>query len=308
MWSSQFAPPSSALARDGTLIQSKFPQAVRSTMLIDSRDRNYTVYPNSSEFVVELPEVLKNVVNAVLVCAEMPLSYYVFSASRNNTTLKFTVHATPFTATIPDGNYTADQMCAALKLAMDTPSGHNFTVTIDPSSMKLKITTGSNNVFTIDTTGTTKTSDWGIGYYIGLPRNVVVSSSVVSGLNTVVGTNVVSLNPENYLLIDIEELNGLQQTSPITTRVTTDPYSGKTISQEDAGSGRKVFAKVTLDNNSYQYNFFDRALTYVEIRPQVTKLERLRVSVRFHDGTLVDFNGGEWSMSLEFACTLTRGL
>lgn len=307
MWSSQFAPPSGALARDGTLTQSKFPQAVRSTMLIDSRDRNYTVYPNSSQFVVELPEVLKNVVNAVLVCAEMPLSYYVFSASRNNTTLEFSAGATPYTATIPDGNYTTAQMAAALKLAMDTASGSTFTVTIDPVTMKTNITNASA-VFSVDTTGTTKTADWGLGYYLGLPRDVVLGSSVVSGTNTVVGTNVVSLNPENYLLIDIEELNGLQQTSPITTRVTTDPYSGKTISQEDAGSGRKVFAKVTLDNNNYQYNFYDRALTYVEIRPQVTKLERLRVSVRFHDGTLVDFNGGEWSMSLEFACTLTRGL
>lgn len=307
MWSSQFATPASAMTRDGTLTQSKFPQAVRTTMLIDSRDRNYDVFPKSSQFVVELPEVLKNVVNAVLVCAEMPLSYYVFSASRGNTTLNFTVGGMPYTAVIPDGNYTTAQMTAALKTAMDTASGGDFTVSIDPSSMKITISIFSF-AFSIDTTGVTKTSDWGLGYYLGLPRNVVTSGVNVSGEHILVGTNVVSLNPENYLLIDIEELNGLQQTSPITTRVTTDPYSGKQISQEDAGSGRKVFAKVTLDKESYQYNFYDRTLTFVDIRPQVAKMERLRVSVRFHDGTLVDFNGGEWSMSLEFACTLTRGL
>ena len=302
------------MARDGSLNQTKFPQAVSTTMLVDSRDRNYTVYPKSSEFVIELPEVLKNVSSAVLVCAEIPLSYYVFSASRDNTTLEFTLSGTPYTAVIPDGNYTADQMAAALKLAMDTASGGDFTVTIDPSSMKLNISIFST-AFTIDTTGATKPSDWGLGYYLGLPRNVVSTSTSVSGEHILAGTNVVNLNPENYLLIDIEELNGLQQTAPITTSLITesaiDPVLGtrKVVSQQDAGQGRRSFAKVTLSKvNSYQYNFYDRTLTSVDIRPQLNKMERLRVSVRFHDGTLVDFNGGEWSMSLEFACTLTRAL
>ena len=106
------------------------------------------------------------------------------------------------------------------------------------------------------------------------------------------GTSVATMNPENYLLIGIDELNGINQGALYAT----------------GGSGRRSFAKVPLNGDSYQYNYYDKTLTYVDLRPQLTKLDKLRVSIRFHDGSVVDLNGGEWSMSLEFACTLTRGL
>ena len=141
----------------------------------------------------------------------------------------------------------------------------------------------------VDTTGAAaaKKTEWGLAYYLGFPRGVVTS-----GAGGVTGTSVAFMNPENYLLLDIEELNGVRQSAL---------YAA-------GGSGRKSFAKVPLNGDSYQYNYYDKTQTYVDVRPQITKLDKLRVSVRFHDGSVVDLNGGEWSMSLEFACTLTRGL
>lgn len=273
------------MGRNGQLKQAEFPQPVRTTVHIDSRDRDYDVFPDSSSFVVELPETLKNISSAVLVSAELPLSYYVFTAARGNTSLTVTLDSTTHTVTIPDGNYTTSSMVTALQTALNDAFSGNFTVTISPTTMKCTIS--HNGALAVDTTAATKKTEWGLGYYLGFARGVVTS-----GTDSVTGTYVATMNPENYLLLDIEELNGI----------------GQSAMYAAGGSGRRSFAKVPLNGDSYQYNYYDKTLTYVDVRPQLTKLDKLRVSIRFHDGTVVDLNGGEWSMSLEFACTLTRGL
>lgn len=291
---SQFAPPllppllaSTAMGRNGQLKQQEFPQAVRTTVHIDSRDRDYAAYPNSSDFSIELPDTLKNISSAVLVSAELPLSYYVFSAARGTTSLTVVRNGTSQTISVPDGNYTTASMASALKAALDAAyAPATWTVSFNPTTMKCTLASAGATV-AVDATAATKRTEWGLGYYLGFPRGVVTS-----GADSVTGTSVVSLNPENYLLIDIDELNGISQSAL---------YAA-------GGSGRRSFAKVPLNGDSYQYNYYDKTLTYVDVRPQLTKLDKLRVSIRFHDGTLVELNGGEWSMSLEFACTLTRGL
>lgn len=286
---SQFAPPlcSPAMQRNGQLKQAEFPQAVRTTVHIDSRDRDYDVYPTPSQFSIELPETLKNISSAVLVSAELPLSYYVFSAARGNTSIRVGRGGVFNTVTVPDGNYTTAQLASALTSALNTAfSPSVFTVTFDPVSMRCAIASSGATV-AVDATGATKKTEWGLGYYLGFPRGVITSAA-----NSVTGTAVASLSPENYLLIDIEELNGVSQSAL---------YAA-------GGSGRKSFAKVPLNGDSYTYNYYDKTPTYVDVRPQLTKADKLRVSIRFHDGTVVDLNGGEWSMSVEFCCTLTRGL
>ena len=268
------------------LVQQDFPQTTRTTVIIDSRDRDFAAHPTSSSFTIRLPEPLKNVSSAVLVAAEMPLSYYVFSGSRNNTSLKVTAGSTTRTVTIPDGNYSTTAMARALKDALDAAfasSSVTFTVAFDPVDLKCSITPSSGTV-SVDTTGVTKQTEWGLGYYLGFQRNAVTSPAA-----TAKGAFVASVNPENYLLIHIDELDAIHQ---------NDMYG--------TGVGRKAFAKVPLNGDSYQYNYYDKTLTLIEVRPSLARLDTLHVSLRFHDGTFVNLNGAEWSMSLEFICTLTR--
>lgn len=280
-------PPNSNVERNGTLVRQDFPQAVRSTIHIDSRDRNFDLYPSSSRFVIDLPETLKNVSGAVLVSAELPLSYYIFSQARGTTTLRVSTGGPATDVTIPDGNYSTVTMAIALETALNAAfSPTTFDVSFDASSLKCTIAASSGTV-SIDTTGATKPTEWGLAYYLGFPRNAVTAPAA-----SVTGTSVAALNPENYLLIDIEELNSIPQCALYSAGCT----------------GRKSFAKVPLNGDSYQYNYYDKTLTYVHPRPQITKLDRLHISIRFHDGTLVDLNGSEWSMSVEFMCTLARSL
>lgn len=302
---SQFAPPLMPPRRTdcrGMLEQREFPQAIRTTVHIDSRDRDFDKHPSSSQFTVDLPEALKNVSSAVLVGAELPLSYYVFSAARNNLFLRVVLDTVSRDVTVGEGNYTTTQMEAALKTALQAQfPGRTWTVAMNPTTMRCAISVDSGAVY-VDATHATSSTDWGLGYYLGFQGGVFTygsgtstttrATAAAAATATVTGSRVANLNPENYLLLDIEELNGLSQAAMYNS----------------GGMGRLSFAKVPLNGDSYSFNFYDKTLTYVEQRPQLTRLERMRVAVRFHDGTLVDLNGCEWSFSLEFACTLARGV
>lgn len=259
------------IGRDGRQIGLEFPQTVRTTIAIDSRDRRETD-ASSSSFTVDIPDLL-NVTSARVIAAEIPLTYYAFSAARGNTNLTVTVDGVTDTVTVPDGNYTAAQMTAALKALLDTAFAKTFTVSIDPVTMKTTVAvTGS---VTVESPGP------GLARQLGFP-------STVTGTGTVTGSQVADLSPENYVFLDIDELDGLSaQCLP-------------------GGSSRRVFAKIPLKGSAYEYNFYDMPASFVTRRPAVARLSRLRVALRFHDGGLVDLNGGEWSFSLELNHTLAR--
>ena len=286
----QLASPPDAMRPDGQLVHRDFPQSVRTTIHIDSRDRDFVVFPSSSHFTIELPELLKNVSAAVLVSAEVPLSYYVFTQARGNTQMTVRVDAQTETVQIPDGNYSVSTMVTALEAALDEAFGTNdgFSVDFSSTTLKCSITSINGGQLDVVTTGASKPTDWGLAYYLGFPPNATTTG--VGGVVT--GTRVSTLNPENYVLVDIEELNGIPQCAL---------YAA-------GSSGRKSFAKIPLTGDSYQYTLYDKTLTFVHNRPHLAKVDKLRVSLRFHDGTLVDLNGAEWSMTLEFACTLARSL
>ncbi len=113
---------------------------VRTTIHIDSRDRDYVKYPSESQFVINLPETLNSVSRAVLVCSELPLSYYVFTAARGNTTLKVSLNGTTKSITIPDGNYGTASMTSTLQTALNAAfSPASFTVTFNSQTMKFTI-------------------------------------------------------------------------------------------------------------------------------------------------------------------------
>lgn len=274
---------------DGSLRQPPFPQTTSTTVHVDSRDRDFTTHPSSSSFVVRLPEPLKNVSSAVLVAAELPLTYYVFSAAnRQNTSISVALGGgAPVTATIPDGNYDRTTMAAAVQTAVRAATGDaTVTVTIDAATMKCTVAHPTLTV-TVGATVSDRSTGWGLAYYLGFPKAGVADAAAPGGAT---GTSVVSLNPENYVLLEIDELNGLNQGAI---------YSS-------GGSGQRTFAKVPLNGNSYDFTFVYDKVTCVDLRPPTARLDKLTVAVRFHDGTLVDLNGGEWSFSIEFACTLAR--
>lgn len=259
-------------------------QAPRS-ILLDSRDRDVAKYPNPSDYVIKLPTTYNNVTSARLVSAEIPSSFYVFTAKKSNTTLRVTLSPSSVEdIVIPDGNYGFSTIETALEKALNTAfsgDGVTFTVTIDRVTLKTTLTC-SDVSKTIGINTTTQSAATGLAHYLGF-------GATITGTGSVTSPGVASLNPESYLLISI------------------DPLDRVDVSSVGGGGCERVFAKVPVAVNSFDLCFYDKQITCNAILPPIAKLDQVRVRMMFHSSSeLIDFNGVDHSLTLEVTCSQTR--
>lgn len=287
-WTSR---PGALVNADGTLPSSRYGSGRRVTVLVDSRDRDYAAFSASSRFVLRLPEMLHNVTSGVLISAEVPTTAHVFAAARGNTTLRVTVDNETRDLVLPDGNYTYATLVLALQGVIDVAGfSDDVRVGIDPASSKFSIwTLDTGAIVAVDcqtaTIGNSRLTGWGLGYYLGFLRD-----TLPTGAGGVDAPRVATVDPEPYVLVDIDELNGVSRTSMYAE-----------------GGTRAAFAKVPMSaKTSGQYSFYDKTLLCNELRPPRAHLDKLSIALRYHDGSLVDLNGGEWSATIELMCTQTR--
>lgn len=263
--------------------------SVKRYITIDSRDRDFAKYPSATSYAIDLPETFYHVTTARLMTAEIPTSFYVFSAARGNTTITVTRNGTPYTVTVPDGNYGFTAMAAAVGAALTAAFGVVVTVTIDFTTMKTTITSATGaDVIGVDARSLTSAAktQWGLAYYLGFDRDVLRV-----GTGSVTSPRVASMNPELYVLLDVEELGTIRECG---------------VEGGGGTMGRTTFAKIPLTVESNEYNMFDKQLTCNTYFPPLSKLYKLHIAFRFHDGTPIDFHGVEHSMTLEVECALGR--
>lgn len=256
---------------------------MKHTILLDSRDRDFESYPNPSDYRIMLPTIYKNIQSARLVSAEIPASFYVFTAEAHNTSLDITLDGgSTYTITIPDGNYSSSNLSAALETALTEATGKTFSVSVSKTTLRMTLSTDDGTEFTLEASTGTPTG-WGLPYYMGFQREIEYQST--DGILT--APRIVSLNPHNYILLDVDQLNGLDEGGL---------YGGR------VGSGS--FARIPFDAYSFEYVYLDtEKTTFPEttLRPGLASLDRLNIKFRFHDGRPVDFNGVEHSLVIELS-------
>ena len=262
--------------------------AVVRCVLVDSRDRDFSRFPTPNRYSVRLPRKYHNVTSAKLMSAEIPSTFYLYSASRGNTSLLVTYQTQTRTVTISDGNYDTNSLCTALTAALNTAfSPATFSVTVDSSTYKMTIAVVSDPTATLslDTTSQSPNeTDWGLAYSCGFPKN-----QTIAGTGGVVSTNAVVPNPVTYILLSIRQLDRTDE---------PNIYG--------PGGGGLVFAKIPMNVDSGGFAFFDKHhFCCNELNPPKT-IEDLTIELRMHDGTVLDFNGCEHSLTIELVCTDTR--
>jgi hypothetical protein len=261
---------------------------------LDTRFADARTAPNS-EFRVTVPTPIKNVMRLRLASVEIPLVEHTFSAERGNIsfTLSMTQFSPPYNTTvytvgpIPEGNYTAAGLCAAIQTAL-TQINSNFTVIADPVSGFVTIKNTAVD-FTINFTSpvpgiATRLTNWGLGYYLGY-RSRIVMGTFNNMVYAVTGTSTVSVSPNPYYILELrcpDSVVGLYH-------------------RIDKNSYVEGFAKVILKGNSYQIQFDDGSNL---LRKEISFLAPVTVpyfQVRLSDpwGTPINMLNNDWSLTLE---------
>jgi hypothetical protein len=127
--------------------QSRIKKAVRTTtIVVNSRDRNFLNYPNSNHFRYTLRRPLTNVMSIELVNGSIPSYIYNIQAAWGSFT--FQEVAKPYKITLTPGFYSEAQLATELEARLNAIPGklNTYTVTVDPTTKRLRI--GSTAVVT----------------------------------------------------------------------------------------------------------------------------------------------------------------
>ena len=249
-------------------------------VLVDSRDRDETLFPHPNGYRVRLPKRYREVVSARLLAMSVPTSFYTFSAAQGNTELLVSVGGSEFKRLLlPDGNYTPGTMALSLQtLLLDEFPSNTFQVGVDPVTLRLMITCVEGDavavqVPVVDSAG----HDRSLAYLLGFRGGEDGASG------TLTSSALVNTNPWLYIVLDIQELS--------------------TIDEGGLGGGavgKGCFAVVSLPSAAFSYIFREDMTTPpVPQCPPIPKLETLTVTFRTHDGKTLDFQGVDHSFVLE---------
>jgi hypothetical protein len=295
---------------------------IRKTVIIDSRDRQVTTTSSPGNYTVLFPTVYSNIYSVTLRSYEVPFTYNQFSACQNNTSFSMTYNSSGGTVTstrtitIPDGNYTITTLPSFLTQNMNAAFGTTAARTLNAywnpttglasiystiSSDSLSLNFSASQGINCGTgQGVSHSTGWGFGYFLGFYQSNYASSNtpIITAANTlsaltvpnVTGNFIMNTNPDTYILMDIPGLNKIDETG---------------IDGKYAGRIDGAFAKVPLTNNTGEYLFYQDTsgpspLNQRVYNPPISKLDRITVRWRRHDGRTIDFNGGEHSFTLEF--------
>ncbi len=134
----------------------KEEQNINTTIIsIDSRDRNYTSFPNSHNYLINI-EPIKNVISIELLDIQIP-NLNNFNITENNNLIFFQeteeqVYTKKYLiAEIPYGNYTLEDLKKEIEFCMNNKSIINANYTFDISTFKIqkKINIRSNKNFNL---------------------------------------------------------------------------------------------------------------------------------------------------------------
>jgi len=145
-WSNTTDPAQSSRMTDVVVKENKIPELVKSpyTLVIDSRDRNTTFYPDPNNYTVIFENPYRDVLSVELTLATIPHSGYNVNSTNNK--LSISIDGITFTdVTISPGNYNAFQLVSTLKTQIDAIiSPYKSYVKFDKITGKLTIAVFTN--------------------------------------------------------------------------------------------------------------------------------------------------------------------
>jgi hypothetical protein len=262
------------------------------TISVDSRfaDQNYGTPPDTSDFLIRLPDTIKNVMRLKLTSTEIPPVEYTFTPEKDN--LSFQINGTSYS--IAAGNYSAASLCAAIQ----TLTG--YTCGVDPISGRVTLTSGGAFTFffgSSDPNICSRKTHWGLGYYLGF--RVPYQITDISGAIQPVAQRRAIVSVGNTLIAYAPPL--VTQSTYYLMQLMCPDQLDTMVHRVTGNASIPAFAKIILRNTSFGVDFDDNSdlvlREYNFLAP--TNISQLRVRLLDPFGVPVRLATADWSMTFE---------
>lgn len=271
--------PSGNMYKERTTNSTTYPTDVKKHYInIDTKFRNNPDLTTTTNFRWRMYRPIKNCISLRVASIEIPNNFYIFSASKGNTTFQVKLTASPSytTLTIPDGNYTAVTLEDELTTLLQTIDA-NFTVEISFTTGKLTIKNLVNN---FDINFTTDPSN--IVYPFGLGVLLGFTASTYTNKSTLTGERFVNLVGDNYIFLQVGDYDGIEHSREKQGVIVA---TAKIIVNVDKFS-------VIFDNGS---NFLSKEVLF----PMPTNIASFTVRLIDSNNKDIDLLGTDFSFTLE---------
>ena len=283
----------------------KWEDGVTSHLLsIDTRFRSNYYATSSTDFSIDLPVTVNNVVSLELVSLEIPATYFAISKSLGNNYFHVETAANTFKKyTLPDGNYSRSQMEEELnsiltagggtnKVSIDVKSGRTLIdVKATPGKIHFNLFSDLDGVATspqpIDPTPIQMKLGWILGYRAAVYKpatnsNVFVSEGVFDGW----GSRYFYFVLDDFNKNSINTIDAVLNASVISENILARLTRGALSSAFNAG--------FTLDTGIV--NSDDTTRKRIFFGP--VNIKKLRIRILDAYGRLVDLNNMDYSFAL----------
>lgn len=273
---------------------------------IDSRFQEEYNLNKGASFTFQLPQKMTDIKSIAVRCAEIPMSFYYFSAKRGNTSFLLTSSNNGFYSylrTIPDGNYTISGLQSqVISIALSNVPGDgssDFTNLEPIIPNKTTITnnngSGSDLDYTIywdrDSLGNLQRNNFksSLGWSLGFRQ----PSYTLNRNTSITSEGVVDVNNIRYLFLVVDEFRSSNPNSFLS------PLASSMVS-------KNILARITLNPAFYPYGtilvantFNGYLLSDQRVYAGKTDIQNLQISLVDEYGNVVDLNGVDFSFCLE---------
>jgi len=249
-------------------------------VMLDSLDRDQTVFPTPTALRLKLPRVYKNVERIDIVQLKFLNSIFTFSKSRGNTGFTWSTSSGSHRFDVPDGTYTLAALQAQFSAA-------GFNLHVNPSTGRVTLDM-SGTAFSIpwasDAPVSSGQTRWGMGWNLGFAKQNLAGAASYTG-----ETWPRLFDDYAFLQLNMtEQMNDVDHTSPEQVR----------IWQDSTGQVQHYFGKLLLNNfGCWSQSFVEAPKMF---RPPLSRLER--INVNWLDCTGQPIGGGaigcDWHMTV----------
>lgn len=216
------------------------------TVIVDSRQRNYSIYPTPNSYLVELMEPHRNVERIELIAAMMPKTEY--NITTENNLLLVTVSGTTHQCYLREGQYIiASNVQGTINCIADGSNNYNFGLLAELNRV-LRNVDSDFNVFL----ATLPSSHGGTGENASVLNRVVITNSSISFSIDFTNTNYSSGSPFRTLGFNKQVYNSSENS------VTIYGSSGTgSCSSTELQNGTTHVVSYNAISSIYDYNLKD---------------------------------------------------
>jgi hypothetical protein len=277
---------------------------VRHIINIDSRFRQNPTGTTTSNFFFRLLEPVKNVLRIRITSIEFPNNYPVFTAARRNITLRVIYGTTPDTAvlTIPEGNYTAGEMQAALTAAIAAAGLPWLTVTFNTVTGRYTFT--GTQKFALDPgyDSFDRPFDYGLGFNLGFS----LQTHIATGSGTswkVVSNQCAYFAGDQYVFLRVNNFGCVSSKVSVVPVSVSYPITNNTPNTQELPNEQTItaLAKIILKDPKNFMTYDDYASQHAKevTFTSPTDLSRFHIQILDAYGNLIDMCSAQYSFSME---------